>query len=123
MQFQIFGKVLQALFKYDLKSALHIKYVFGLEKTKNVLRGVGFSCDGNQARIFQIGLEKCLTGTFQICFGKRLQIIGVFGLKKHNLFSAALVLVVMENKHALSKLDLKSALQAFFKYDLESAYK
>ena len=38
----------------------------------------------------------------------------VFGLKKkQKMFSAALVLVVMENKHALSKLDLKNALQPF----------
>ena len=36
------------------------------------------------------------------------------------MFATALVLVVMAKKHALSKLDLKSALQAFFKYDLES---
>ena len=73
-----------------------------------LISSVGKTC------AFQIGFEKWI---FQNWIENWLQIIGVFDLEKTKMFSTALVLVVMEKKNALSKLDLKNALQAFFKYD------
>ena len=73
--------------------------------------------------LFELDLKIALRVFFKYSVENDLQIKNVFGLNKRitEMFSAALFLNVANKKHVLSKLDLKAALQTFFKYDLENA--